>query len=68
MAVIIGMGPHKRSATIEVIDDRGQVLAAGKYGTDKTGYAEMVKAGWRSHSGCGRSRVVTALADTSRTV
>ena len=47
MAVIIGMDPHKRSATIEVIDDRGQVLAAGKYGTDKAGYAEMVKAGRR---------------------
>ena len=47
MAVIIGMDPHKRSATIEVIDDRGQVVAAGKYGTDKTGYAEMVKAGRR---------------------
>ena len=47
MAVIIGMDPHKRSATIEVIDDRGRVLAAGKYGTDKTGYAEMVKAGRR---------------------
>ena len=47
MAVIIGMDPHKRSATIEVIDDRGRVLAAGKYTTDKTGYAEMVKAGRR---------------------
>jgi transposase len=47
VAVIIGMDPHKRSATIEVIDDRGQVLAAGKYGTDKRGYAEMVKAGRR---------------------
>lgn len=47
MAVIIGMDPHKRSATIEVIDDRGQVLATGKYATDKTGYADMVKAGRR---------------------
>jgi transposase len=29
MVVIIGMDPHKRSATVKVIDDRGQVLAAG---------------------------------------
>jgi transposase len=45
MSVIIGMDPHKRSATIEVIDDRAEVLAAGRYGTDKAGYAEMLKAG-----------------------
>ena len=45
MSVIIGMDPHKRSATIEVIDDRARVLAAGRYGTDKVGYAEMLKAG-----------------------
>ena len=45
MSVIIGMDPHKRSATIEVIDDRAKVLAAGRYGTDKAGYAEMLKAG-----------------------
>ena len=42
MGVIIGMDPHKRSATIEVIDERGSVLAAGRYGTDKAGYAEML--------------------------
>ncbi len=47
MGVIIGMDPHKRSATIEVIDDRAKVLAAGRYGTDKAGYAEMLRAGRR---------------------
>jgi transposase len=45
MGVIIGMDPHKRSATIEVIDEHGQVLAVGRYGTDKAGYAEMLRAG-----------------------
>jgi transposase len=45
MGVIIGMDPHKRSATIEVINDRGQILAVGRYGTDKTGYADMLRAG-----------------------
>ena len=47
MSVIIGMDPHKRSATIEVIDDRAKVLAAGRYGTDQAGYAEMLAAGRR---------------------
>jgi CBS domain-containing protein len=32
MRVIIGMYPHKRSATIEVVDDRGRVLAASMVG------------------------------------
>jgi transposase len=47
MGVIIGMDPHKRSATIEVIDERARVLAAGRYGTDKAGYTEMLRAGRR---------------------
>jgi transposase len=32
--VIIGMDPHKRSATIEVINDHEMVLAQGRFGTD----------------------------------
>jgi transposase len=48
MAVIIGMDPHKRSATIEVVDERAQVLAVSRYGTDNPGYAEMLAAG-RKH-------------------
>ena len=28
--VVIGMDPHKRSATIEVIDERERVLAKGR--------------------------------------
>jgi transposase len=42
VGVIIGMDPHQRSATIEVIDERAVVLAAGRYGTDTAGYAEML--------------------------
>jgi transposase len=45
MSVIIGMDPHKRSATIEVIDQAARILAGGRYGTDKTGYAELLAAG-----------------------
>jgi len=47
VGVIIGMDPHKRSATIEVIDERAKVLAAGRYGTDTAGYAEMLAAARR---------------------
>ncbi|MFI6172603.1 transposase, partial [Nocardia sp. NPDC051052] len=47
MTVIIGMDPHKRSATIEIIDPAAAVLATGRYGTDNTGYAEMLSAGQR---------------------
>jgi transposase len=32
VGVIIGMDPHKRSATVEVIDERGRVLDAGRFG------------------------------------
>lgn len=38
------MDPQKRSATIEIIDDVGKVLALGRYGTDKDSYAEMLNA------------------------
>jgi transposase len=44
VAVIVGMDPHKRSATIEVVDEHGQIMAQGRYGTDNAGYAEMLQA------------------------
>ena len=45
MSVIIGMDPHKSSATIEVVDEHDKIQAVGRYGTDKAGYGEMLKAG-----------------------
>jgi transposase len=57
--VVIGMDPHKRSATIEVIDERERVLAQGRYGTDSGGYRAMLAAGRRftdrvwAIEGCG---------------
>ena len=45
--VIIGVDPHKRSATIEVINSREQPLATGRYDTDTTGYQAMLAAGRR---------------------
>ncbi|RKS75735.1 transposase, partial [Motilibacter peucedani] len=46
-AVIIGMDPHKRSATIEVLDERERVLATGRFGTDREGYKQMLREGRR---------------------
>ena len=43
--VVIGMDPHKRSATIEVIDEREKVLAAGRFDTDRDGYQAMLAVG-----------------------
>jgi hypothetical protein len=44
VAVLVGMDLHKRSATIEVVDECGQTMAQGRYCTDNAGYAEMLHA------------------------
>ena len=41
--VFIGVDPHRLSATIEVVDEKETVLATGRFGTDKAGYAAMRK-------------------------
>ena len=41
-AVVIGMDPHKRSATIEVMDEHETVLDRGRFATDAVGYRSMV--------------------------
>ena len=45
--VIIGVDPHKRSATIEVINEREQTIGEGRFGTDTDGYRAMLAAGRR---------------------
>jgi len=72
------MDPHKRSATIEIIDDRETVLAGGRFGTDRDGYRAMLAAGRRhperiwAVEGCygiGRhiaQRLVAAVGSGSR--
>jgi hypothetical protein len=42
--VIIGMDPHKRSATIEVMTADETVTGGGRYGTDDAGLAAMLAA------------------------
>ncbi len=36
--MIIGVDPHKRSVTLEVIDQRERVLHLQRFATDTTGY------------------------------
>jgi len=42
--VVIGMDPHKRSATIEIMAGDEAVLEGGRYGTDAAGYQQMLVA------------------------
>ena len=75
--VIIGVDPHKLSATIEVVDDRETVLATGRFGTDKAGYAAMRRrvSGWSERvwavegsNGAGRPLAQRLLADGEQVV
>ena len=46
--IIIGVDPHKLSATIEVVDRHEKLLGSGRFTTDRAGYAAMrtYVAGW----------------------
>ncbi len=39
--VIIGVDPHKLSATIEVVDSSERLLGSGRFATDNAGYAAL---------------------------
>jgi transposase len=39
--VIIGVDPHKLSATIEVVDGQERLLGSGRFSTDQAGYAAL---------------------------
>ncbi len=39
--VIIGVDPHKLSATIEVVDKHERLLGSGRFSTDQAGYTAM---------------------------
>ena len=72
MKIVIGVDPHKLSVTIEVLDDREQVLATGRFATDNAGYAALRKhvAAWpertwavEGSNGAGRPVAQRLLAD-----
>jgi transposase len=75
--VVIGMDPHKRSATIEVMAGDEAVAGGGRYGTDAAGYAAMLSAvkAWPERiwaiegcQGIGRHVANRLLADGERVV
>lgn len=41
--VMVGVDPHKKSVTIEAVDEHGTVLATGRFGTDSSGYRLLLK-------------------------
>lgn len=45
--VVIGMDPHKRSMTIEVLDPQERVLAKHRFATDADGFASMMRCAHR---------------------
>jgi hypothetical protein len=75
--VVIGMDPHKRSATIEVMAADETILGAGRFGTDRAGYAAMLKYAkhWPQRvwavegcQGIGRHIATRLLADDEQVV
>src|SRR6478735_1189308 len=75
--VVIGVDPHKLSATIEVVDEREQLLGAGRFTTDRAGYAAMRKyaGAWpkrvwavEGSNGAGRPLAQRLLEDGERVV
>jgi transposase len=75
--VFIEVDPHKLSVTIEVVDARETVLATGRFGTDKAGYAAVRKhvAAWperiwavEDSNGAGRPLAQRLLADGEHVV
>ena len=41
--VIVGVDPHKKSVTIEAVEEHGQVLATGRFATESSGNRLMLK-------------------------
>jgi transposase len=75
--VVIGMDPHKRSATIEVMASDESVLGRGRYGTHESGYRAMVRAvrHWPERTwavegcqGIGRHLAMRLIADGEQVI
>ncbi|MGO4342208.1 IS110 family transposase [Pedococcus sp. 2YAF34] len=75
--VIIGVDPHKLSATIEVVDHHERLLGSGRFTTDRAGYDAMrtYVAGWpdrvwavEGSNGAGRPLAQRLLEDGEQVV
>jgi hypothetical protein len=65
--VVIGMDPHKRSATIEVMDGDETILGGGRYATDIAGYQAMVRFAKRFPDRTWAIEGCNGIGNTSRT-
>ena len=63
--VVIGMDPHKRTATIEVMTADETIVGGGQFTTDTDGYTAMLDYARQWPSGRGRSRAAKGSAATS---
>ncbi len=63
-SVVIGMDPHKRTVTIEVMTPTEVIVGGGRFTTDEARFAAMVDYVRQWPSGRGRSRGVRASAAT----
>src|SRR5215218_218876 len=71
--VIVGVDPHKKSVTIEAVDEQGKKVATGRFGTGTRDYKAMlgyVRRQWPHHRwaiegahGVGRPLAQRLLAD-----
>ena len=75
--VVIGMDPHKRSVTIEVMQADESIVGSGRFGTDRDGYRDMVTAArqWPQRvwaiegcNGIGRHVALRLLADGEQVI
>jgi transposase len=75
--VVIGMDPHKRSVTIEVMTSDESVVGTGRFGTDRDGLAALLRfvAAWPQRvwaiegcSGIGRHVALRLLGQEEQVV
>jgi transposase len=51
--VVIGMDPHKRSVTIDVMAGDEAVLGGGRFATDRDGYQALLRYANQGRTGSG---------------
>ena len=75
--VVIGMDPHKRSVTIEVMHADESMVGSGRFGTDREGYRDMLTVArqWPQRvwavegcNGIGRHIALRLLADGEQVI
>jgi transposase len=75
--VVIGMDPHKRSATIEVMSADEAIHGGGRFATDRDGYSAMMRCArqwpdrvWaiEGYAGIGKHIANRLLADGEQVV